>query len=290
MQVTGNKISNNSKIIRGSFSDQLSGIYDLFIYQNETELSCTVADTRNTDFIAFENWQSLENLSALEFLQSVLQESDLLKNNIYRRVIYCSGFRNGTFIPNALYSAETSKDQLLLSSEINANDEFLIDEVPSLQAKIVYSMPIEVVNLITSQFRNVELHHTANSVASYLLTNRKNANEALVHINILNNYFEVYVTRGNQLFLYNTYNSHSAEEMLYYILFVCEQLHLNPETVDVVVSGKINNEHPFYQLAGTYFKHFGFAERPANFSYTFSKQEIPAHVHFNLFSQLICVL
>lgn len=288
MQVTGNKISLSTKIISGSFSEHLCSAYELFIFISESEISCAVADKKNHIFIAVESWEKADVLTHAEFLRAAFQESDILRNNNFRSVICCSGFRNCTIVPDPLFTHETAKDQLLLSSLIQSTDEILIDEIQPIQAKVIFAVPGEIYNIITAHFTNVEFHHTVTATAGYLISNRRNTIEHLVNINMHSSFFEVTVTKGSRLILYNNFDYHSAEEMVYYILFICEQLHLNPETVHVQFSGKLKAVDAPFLLTEKYFRHTEFAPRPGNYAYDMSLNEIPDHAHFNLFSQVIC--
>lgn len=288
MVETGNKISLNTKIISGSFSEHLCSAYELYIFISESEISCAVADKKNHIFIAVESWEIAEVITPAEFLHATLEESEILRNNNFRSVICCSGFRTCTIVPDPLFTPETAKDQLLLSSVVNGSDEILIDEIQLIQAKVIFAVPFEIYNIIASYFTNVEFHHTVTATTGYLISNRRNIVDHVVNVNIHSSFFEVIVTKGSQLIIYNNFNYQSAEEVVYYILFICEQLHLNPETVQLQFSGKLQADDALYILSGKYFRKVGFSPRPGNYSYDMSLNEIPEHAHFNLFSQVVC--
>jgi Protein of unknown function (DUF3822) len=288
MQETGNKISLTTKIISGSFSEHLTSAYELFIFISENELSCAVADKKNQLFIALESWEVVDSVSAEEFLNIILKESEILRNHNFRSVICCSGFKSCTLVPDPLFTADSAKDQLLLSSTFRNSDEIIIDDLHALQAKIIFAVPGELLIILASHFRNLEMHHTATAVAGNLVANRKNSTEKAINIILHNSYFEAYVTAGSKLILYNQYTFHSAEEMVYYLLFICEQLHINPETVEMNFSGNINSGDHLITMAENYFRNIKFSGRPENYGYDLDFHELPPHFHFNLFCQVIC--
>jgi hypothetical protein len=288
MQETGNKISLTTKIISGSFSEHLTSAYELFIFISEKEISCAVADKKNHLFIALESWDAVDSVSVSEFLNTTLKESEILRNQNFRSVICCSGFKSCTIVPDPLFTPESAKDQLQLSTTFQNSDEIIIDDLHALQAKIIFAVPGELLTVLASHFRNLEMHHTATAVAGYLVAQRKNSTEKVINIILHNSYFEAYVTAGSKLILNNQYTFHSAEEMIYYLLFICEQLHINPETVDMNISGNISSGDHLIAMAGNYFRNINFSGRPENYAYDLDFLELPSHFHFNLFCQVIC--
>ena len=145
-------------------------------------------------------------------------------------------------------------------------------------------------NRITAKFSNAEIHHTSTSLIEYLLSVNRNSAIEILTINVHINHIEIIASRGKELLLYNHFDFESPEEMVYYILFVCEQLHLNPENAEVQFTGDINVTDSAYTLTHKYVRHTGLVPRPDHYSYSSGFDTFPSHYHFNLFSQLVCAL
>ncbi|MBL0343457.1 MAG: DUF3822 family protein [Bacteroidetes bacterium] len=289
MLETGNKIQNIHTLIDESYQSDRPEVYDLFIYACENELSCAVAIRNSKQFIAMESWKIIaSNLDYEDALLEARTQSVILKTSNFRRVICCSGFRNSTLIPNPLYDPSSSEDQLKFSHKVNFDDEIMTDELRQVEAKNVYSLPTSLYSSITHWFPNAEIHHSSTSLIEYLLSVNRNSKEEKMTINTHNQFIEIVVTRGKEILLYNSYDFESPEEMVYYILFVCEQLHLNPEIVDVSFCGEIEASDAAYVLTNKYIRNTQFAERPEHYAYSSVFNSIPTHYHFNLFSQLVC--
>jgi hypothetical protein len=100
-------------------------------------------------------------------------------------------------------------------------------------------------------------------------------------------YFEMVLLDGKDLLFSNSFQYSTADEIAYYILFVYEQLELNPEITELVLSGEIEKTSKEHALLYTYIRHVKFAERPENFRYSYKFEEIPNHQFYSLFTQFL---
>lgn len=291
MLETGNNIRIKRNFIDESYRGDRPEGYDLFIYADEYEFSCTVAERGTKEFVAIEAWEFKSDFNSFDhLLQDIFSTSTLLQSRNFRRVICCSGFRNSTLIPNPLFDPSTAEEQLKFSNNINPSDEIITDELRQVEARNVFSVPVSLYNRITTKFPNAEIHHTSTSLIEYLLSVNRNSASEILTINIHINHIEILASSGKEILLYNHFDFESPEEMVYYILFVCEQLHLNPENVEVQFTGDINVTDSAYTLTHKYIRHTGLVSRPENYRYCSGFDTFPSHYHFNLFSQLVCAL
>lgn len=290
MQVTGNKSILKHAILNESFDGLKPEGYDLFIYIGPESFSCLVADRLRKEFIALESWSLVEgDLGDIsETLKSIRNTSSIIQNSRFRRVICCSGFRAAALVPNALFEPSSAMEQLQFLIPVGSENEILSDEMRQLEARHLFAIPTDIYELITSWFPTVEFHHTGTAMIEYLLSKYKNHHEPLLHINAGERMAEIIVNKGKNLLFYNSFEVHTPEEFVYYILFVCEQLHLNPETLKATFSGSIDTSDATYVLSSKYIRHIELADRPDNYSYSEEFDQIPHHQYFHIFSQLVC--
>jgi hypothetical protein len=79
-------------------------------------------------------------------------------------------------------------------------------------------------------------------------------------LNVLSNLFDIIVMKNGELILCNTYEYRTPEDFIYYILFCLEQLKLNPDTIEFVASGNINQDDDLYTILYTYIRNISFIE------------------------------
>jgi len=291
MPVTGNKILQKQNLIDESFRSDRPERYDLFIYSNEDEISVAAIERDHKKFVGLESYemQVPENPEEYsELLEEISNQSSLLKPVSFRRVIICSGFNCSTFIPNPLYDPSTAEDHLRFSQNYNHKDELMTDSLKQVEARNVFAVPSAVYASLSRWYPGAEFHHTTTALTDYLLSVHKNSEEEMMTVMVHPRYIEVIVTKGKEFLLSNNYNYESPEELVYYILFVCEQLHLNPETIELKFAGTISLADSAYMLSRKYIRNTEMVTRPENYSYSFLFNTLPSQFHYNLFCQLIC--
>ena len=289
MALSGNTIKARRTIFDPVFGEGIPEMHDLYIYIDEAEITCAVADKKDRKFIALESWEfSPENRKAQ--LEQIRFNSKVLHPENYRNVICCSGFRNSTLVPVPLYEADTAEQHLHLSHRKQQGEVLHTDEILQLEARNIFAIPADCSEIISNWFRHAEIHHTSTALIEYLLTTNRNRNDEIMTVNVHRTYLEIIVIKGRVLLLYNCFNYETPEEFVYYLLFVCEQLHLNPDHVVVQFAGEIEKSDSLFQLTSRYVRNAGMVSRPEILDYSAVIHELPSHFHFNLFSQVICAL
>lgn len=285
MQETSHKVTTDINIRDESFQPDELSTYELYIYGSNDGISCAVADRARKKFIALQAWTESETPS---FLNLVRQDSFILSGTGYREVFFGSGFRCNTIVPNPLFDGASVKEQLRLSHSVNDTDELFIDELRQVQAKNIFALPSNYCQLIRSWFPQVQFHHDSTALIEYILSVNRNKPVELVSVNIHHTFFELIITSGKQLLFYNSFDLNNPESLIYFILFTCEQLHLNPESIDLQLMGNIDSSSISYQLLKRYVRNIKFAARPDTYSYSYNFDEVPEHFYYSLFSEVIC--
>lgn len=289
MVATEIKIENQRSFIDESFQTDRPEMYNLFIYAGPNEFSCVIAERATKKFIALESYKTSGSLTSFsELLEKLIEQSSILKSVNYRRVIIGSGFNVSTLVPNPLYDPSAATSQLNFSNNVHTSDEIMTDELRQVEARNVFAVPSELYAEIVRRFPSAEFHHSSTAMIEFLLSINRNSENELMTINVHSSLIEIIVTKGKNILLYNSYHFESPEELVYYILFVCEQLHLNPENIDLQFAGLMRTTDSAYMLCRKYIRNTRLAERPENYSYSFGFDTFPSNFHFNLFCQLVC--
>ena len=289
MPETKNTILLKRQLSDLSFQENVPESYDLFIYAGPEELSCAVAERRSKKFVALESLElQSEDWSDSSLFEQIKSGSKLLSLKGYPRIICCSGLGNATLVPNALFESSSAKDHFLFSSKDKDDGYLLVDHLYQMDASNIFTVPGILYQKLSSWFDMIEFHHTSTSQIEFLLTINKNLQEELVTVNIHKQFIEITVTKGRQLLLFNNFSYDTAEELVYYILFVYEQLHLNPDHVKIQLAGEIETTDEIFTLCMKYIRHVSLLSKPDGFSTAPVFNSLPSQFHFNLFSQIIC--
>jgi hypothetical protein len=91
-----------------------------------------------------------------------------------------------------------------------------------------------------------------------------------------------------KLQLLNSYNCKTDEDVLYFLVFAIEQMGLNPETVELHLSGMIERDSNLHILINKYVRNVRLMNRNDDFKYCYAFERIEGHQFFNLLNLNLC--
>jgi hypothetical protein len=275
--------------------------YDLSIRIHADGLSYCILDSYTNKFLHLETFKLAE--TGTKYLTGEAKNIDL--SNITRllndelawlnqpfnkvRVLYESG--NSTLVPESLFSEEEKVrifDFNVAGGPHQAN-ELKHDYLSGANAYNIYHIPAGISSIIYRHFQQASIYHHSTAIIQALLTKYRNidsthplfVNTGYAHIDILQ-------IRDKKLDYYNTFRYHTAEDFMYYLVFVVEQLNLNPESVQLMLLGEIEKHSPLSDLMHKYIRNIQFLERNSDHRYSFVFDQLPGHYYYNLLNASLC--
>jgi hypothetical protein len=176
---------------------------------------------------------------------------------------------------------------LNFNASVDGDHLVITDEIKSLNAKNIFALPLSLKTKLDAIYHNVSYHHVSSTLIDSLLMENKNKTTKKLFIHVQASYFNAVLIEGKNLLFYNTFNHHSTEDFIYYLLFVCEQLHLNPENVEVILIGEIEKASTIYSVTQKYIRNVKFGKRVDDADYCYQLQTLPKHFYFTLFNSYL---
>lgn len=249
--VTGN----NSIVTRGEFIDsaieQLSSKEgELSIFLEGDGLSFSVLHKPSGKIVLLAEYQIDSNPS------SVLE---LLKQFDEPFASYKIGWHSPktSWIPQALFS----EDQLNnLASKTLGEGQFTYTTVEELEAVVIHDFMPESLERVVEAYSNTlvlpdsAIHATA---ISRLWKTRPGEH---LFVDKKENYISVAAISNGKLLLQNTFPIANDEDVLYYILYVYEQLKFHPDEVPMKVSGNLTENHGLWATLSKYIREIDWIE------------------------------
>jgi hypothetical protein len=203
----------------------------------------------------------------------------------------CLLYRNklNTLIPLPLFDKKNAALYLEFNHPRPKENRVVFDQVKHSDAVNVYSLPETVIEKVKTTWPNVVLKHASTSLIeglNVLVKNKSNDNN--LFLNVAENSFELVYFKENKLHFYNQFAFHTKEDFVYFLLSTIEQLELNPESVDLLLSGRIDQSDALYEIVFRYIRNVSFVQRNESFLYAYILDEIKSHRHFVLFNSLPC--
>lgn len=266
--------------------------YRLSIQLAADGFSFALFNTLNSKFLSIES-HALNSRDQLDdfiaqFMQFVSGHSWLTASYEHTTLLFEPAAT--TLVPGALYHSD-DKDQLArFNFEVDENSLVNADKLVNADAYLLYSIPLAVRSMINRLFPgHVLSSHTAALIEELMILNKNQPAGKRMFVNVRKGQVDVVILEGKQLLFYNSFAYHSKQDFIYYIIFVIEQLNLNPEEIELKFSGNIDRKSTLYDMAWKYIRNIQFQEYSSAYRYSYIFNDVPPHRFFTLLNAGLCV-
>ncbi len=197
-----------------------------------------------------------------------------------------------TLVPAPLFDEKEKGNYLAFSQQYHDNARIVTDKLKHTDAFNVYYLSNVLVEKIKDLWANAKIVHLSSVLLESLGVQHKNKpTDNLVFLHVRHRTFDLVVLKQEKLNFYNNFRFNTKEDFAYFLLFSMEQLRLNPETVDLVLFGNIENSSEIYDMCWRYVRNIRYIERNNNaFEYSYVLESLFSHQYYLLFYALQCEL
>ncbi|MBJ7883068.1 DUF3822 family protein [Gelidibacter salicanalis] len=214
--------------------------------------------------------------AVLEHLKNAIHGEPLLSDTFDSVLVL---FQNdlSNLVPEIFFSEDHSADYLKFSSKIIKTDFISHDTIEANKTVNVFVPYMNINNYVFDVYGEFEYKHASTILLEHALKQEQGSEDDKVYINVAPFHYEMLVVSKGQLQLYNTFEYHTKEDFIYFILFAIEQLKLNPETLIVKLTGVIEKDDEFFKILYTYIRFVEFDK--SSKTYTFDSIDIHTSRH-----------
>lgn len=190
--------------------------------------------------IVYESYDMNRSISLVANLREAFQTSDLLKGGDEEALVLVDS--NQLLIPESEF-AEEQTDTLYEHTFTETNNEVkLFDELPALNVKVVYSLNKDLKHLIEEHFSNVCYSSLCVPVWNAFYHRTGNSPQRKLFGYFHDKKLEVFAFSQKRFKFCNTYAVTHVNDVLYFLLFVWEQLAFDQEKDELFIAGSVPNE------------------------------------------------
>lgn len=207
--------------------------------------------------IVFE--QKVDPASLLTEITTIFNTYPELKTS-YSKVEVVYSNQLFTLVPKAVFDPEKLTDYLKFNTKILATDFIAYDHIETQDIVTVYIPYTNINNFFFDTFGSFDYYHGMSLFIKKTLEKDAQYEDPRVHIHVHKNSFDLVVTQKKKLLLANAFDFRSKEDFMYYTLFTLEQLELNPDTIEVFLTGAIQKDDALFELVYTYIRNIEIKE------------------------------
>ena len=262
-----------------SFDMKDSLKYDLIFEMGDKTFGYSILDVEKNKFIALGYFRN--------HLADVVNSISWLSGQFHtvKGIIANSRF---TLIPEALFLESEKESYFTFLHERESGEAVFSDRIEHLGIYTVYSIPGHCGKEIGRVFPKLTLCHISSVLIGNIWMNVKNMAGHKVFLNLREGQFDLLVFEGKQLKYCNIFHFHTPEDIAYYVIFVFEQLNLNPEEITLTFLGNVDKFSPVFDLLFRYIRNIEFLSRNEGFSYSYLFNDVPGHFYYTLLNPSSC--
>lgn len=216
-------------------------------------------------------------------------EKDVLLRMEYNsiEVLYSTGIF--TFVPVTFYA---EKDLAGVVSFNHSLEKGFIIRKTLFQrtgAWCLFAVPESLSEYLETIFPSGTIRHNLFPlIENALKHNLNHPSRCQIHLNFFRDYFEIAVIDGAKLRNCNIFNYQNERDILYYVLYIFDQLKLSSEESEIVIHGHLPQVSPVYHLLKKYIRKTSFARYESVFQHSYTFNQVPDHYFSSLLNIYKC--
>ena len=203
-----------------------------------------------------------QNRTIEEQLHSLFAKHEILSSS-FADILVLHDNNLNTFIPTALFDENALGSYLQYNTKVFATDFFAFDELTDKNMNNVYVPYVQINNILLDKLGEFTYQNINTALVHHVLDLASNSTAIEVYAYVQKDHFELLVTQEGKLILFNSFLYNTAQDFIYYLLFVYEQLKLDPETTPLKLLSRIEKEDSLFEQAYTYIRQVDLLEEEA---------------------------
>jgi hypothetical protein len=264
--------------------DKASGDkYFLSIRFQPDGLFLSVFDTEIRKYIAFE---SVVLAGAIEIYEYVSRHSFLTGK--FQKTICIVPSSKYTIIPDALFLPGNEDEYFSFVHELSVGEELNSVKLQNEDAQLIFAADMSYFEIIREFFPTADVIPVIASFTGYLLPRFRTTTEPAMFLNIYTDNFDLLILHNGKINFCNNFNWNAPEDIVYYTIFVIEQLKINAEKVVTSLSGNISAKSDIFKLMRKYIKTVDMLTYDQEVQLSYALSEVNLYNYPDLFNPRLC--
>ena len=241
-------------LVDRSFDQEAAGPCSISIQANQSGMTYCITDEAVNNYVLFRKHR-FEHVyltgDLIEKTAEILDQESIF-DLPFQSVRFIGYTQQSTLVPEAYFDRRKMKDYLAFNCAGEMDPELFCNHLELPGIYNVFALPEELISLIARYFKKVEV---TNQTTPFLrhITSRKNALEQdAVYVGLNAGFFDIAATGQGKLRIYNSFQFASEHDLLYYVIFVINQMKFDPLQVPLFLSGELSSRLTYYEILKQY--------------------------------------
>ena len=244
-------------------------------------------------FLSIESVELDQNYKISEtvnILKSYISQNEYLQQP-YQTIKIFLETNSSTLVPSPIFNTDDVNGFAQFNFQVDDHDKIFHEKLPNLDAYLVYTFPEKLLNILSESFKNYKyFSHSGAFIESLIVLNKNQKNQTTLFINVRKSFLDIAIINNQKLLFFNTFKYSTKEDFIYFVIYVMEQLQLNPEEVELVLMGMIERNSGLFETVIKYVRNVRFQAKIEKFNYSYIFNELSIHKYINFLLFELCEL
>jgi hypothetical protein len=237
-----------------AFNPDASESYEVSIQANANGLAYCIADPSANSYLLFRKHPFDHVILAGDMIRKIriVLENDEILSLKFHKVRFLGYTQQATLVPDDYFNKDEMTGYLHFNQGGEVDGELFNNAITPPGVHNIFALASDLVSLITLHFKKVEfmnqttpfLKHLSNKPNPFVLPE--------VFLGLNPGFFDIACVGDGKLKLYNTFQYANENDLLYYTLFVFNQVGIDPQKTPLLVSGEFNTKLSYFEMLKQY--------------------------------------
>ncbi|MFB9862701.1 DUF3822 family protein [Rufibacter immobilis] len=282
------------RVVDDAFDFSQCASAHLYISFGAHRIRIGILDVPHNKFVALEDYEAERPCTveqAIAALEQLSHTNPLLQEKKWQQVRIGIKNQQFTLIPETLFDQNAREEYLRLNAVVEQDQETVYHyEHPRLELVNVFTAPASLQAWTQRHFpqTRVEFVHQTSALMEGFLHMAERSNRPQLYVYVDKNYVTLVVLQGLKLEFCNSFYFTTAEDFIYYVLFVLQEKKMNPDQDKVLVWGELLLDSELHEVLRRYIRFVQFGKKPTGVGFSYRFETLFNHRNFDLYSLHFC--
>ena len=217
-------------IISDEFKLNQADRYSLWLYINDNSCSLSILDDKERLFVGIKQAAQISLAKTVELL-------DELSSISFSKVYIAVDTTPALLVPQTLYRPENKRNLLAFSADFNEEHEVMEHPISSLTAVMLFPVASSFKSFVIPFFPNAEILHILSALPVAMFELSRATKGQAMGARITKNLLHVSIADFGKLLFSNHFEIKTKDDIVYWLLRVCDQFTINPRKQTLYLDG-----------------------------------------------------
>ncbi|RRB17573.1 DUF3822 family protein [Larkinella knui] len=228
----------------------------------------------------------------LPSLRTIYQNHPILQSSYWKTIHVSVNSPSFTLVPSSLFRKEYAAQylQLMRGNPLSTSEHALAHAHKKDDFHAVFSIDNALTDWLSATYPLQQItlvHQSSTLIQATSLTDSVLNSDQKLSLNFEGESVTVIFRKGGQFMFCNRFAYKNATDLVYYILYVINELKTEPKELQVVLYGEITPFAENYASLERFLPHISFGSTPTELQLTPAFDDLPEHRYFSLYGNTL---